>query len=87
MIRGIDGKIRYPRPLRVEMFQKIYNRIREHSGDVFVYFCMEPPWIWDAVMGEHPESNGDLDFWFAGSLFRRYPGLEMDEPMSNWYMD
>jgi spore photoproduct lyase len=87
MVRGIDGKMRYPRPLRVEMFQKIYDRIREHSEDVFVYFCMEPPWVWDAVMGEHPETNADLDFRFAWSLNQRFPELEMDEPVRESYRD
>ena len=85
MIRGKDGKMRYPRPLRQEMFKKIYSWIRDQSDDVFVYFCMEPPWVWDYVTGEHPESNADLDFWFARSLFQRFPELKLDEPLKEMY--
>jgi spore photoproduct lyase len=85
MIRGKDGKLRYPRPVRQEMFLKIYGWIREHAPDVFIYFCMEPPWVWDAVMGGHPESNAELDFWFGRSLHARFPELEMDEPLKEAY--
>jgi len=87
MIRGLDGKMRYPRPLRTEMFQKVYQRIRKHSKDVFVYFCMEPSWVWEKVMGHTPQSNADLDFQFAESLYHRFPELDMKKPERKFYKD
>lgn len=80
VIQGMDGKMRYPKPMRVEMYQKIYGWLKDQDPDLFVYFCMESAEIWDRVMGTHPESNEELDFWFARHLWERFPELEMDEP-------
>jgi len=80
MIRGIDGKIRYIRPARVKLFRYVFQRIRSFSKDVFVYFCMEPPWVWDSVMGCHPETNEELDYWFARSMNHRFPGVVCEKP-------
>jgi len=86
MIRGQDGKMRYPRPLRTGMYQKVFGWIKEEAPDLFVYFCMESPAVWDRVMGNHPESNEELDFWFAQSLWQRFPELDMDEPRREVYI-
>jgi len=80
MIRGIDNKMRYILPLRVELFRHVFNEIRKFSKDLFVYFCMEPPWVWDSVMGKHPASDEELDFWFARSMYKRFPELNMEKP-------
>jgi len=85
MVRGMDGKFRYPRPLRTAMFRRIYRRIREHDAGVFVYFCMEPPWVWRQVTGDAPASNSDLDYRFARSLARRFGHLNLDAPSREAY--
>ena len=86
MIRGLDGKMRYPRPLRIEMFRAIYDAIRKLAPEVFVYFCMEHPNVWDRVMGKHPEDNAELDYRFAESLYKRFGSeLEMDAPLLEYY--
>lgn len=90
MIRGLDGKMRYPRPLRVALYRQVYLAIRQAATDAapFVYFCMESPAVWDAVMGRHPESNAELDFWFAQDLWMRFGSeLNMDEPQLKFYPD
>jgi spore photoproduct lyase len=80
MIKGLDGKMRYPKPLRIEIYGKIYRWLKEKYPDLFIYFCMESPDVWDKVTGSHPESNEELDFWFAQSLRQRFPELNSDEP-------
>jgi spore photoproduct lyase len=85
MIRGLDGKIRYPRPLRSEMYRKIFDWLKEKDPSLFIYICMESPVVWDHVMGTHPLSNAELDFWFARSLYARFPELEMEEPDLKFY--
>jgi spore photoproduct lyase len=75
MIRGLDGKMRYPKPVRLELYRRIAGRIREKAPGVFVYFCMEPPDVWERVLGKSPSSNEELDRQFAVSLKRRYPEL------------
>lgn len=87
MVQGLDGKKRYPKPIRVEMYRKIMSWLKEKDEDLFIYFCMESPEVWDRVMGTHPESNGELDYWFARSLYRRFPELGMEEPQLEMYVD
>jgi len=57
MIRGLDGKLRYIKPLRIKMFRKVYQLIREMAPHVFCYLCMESPDVWEKVMGFSPSSN------------------------------
>ncbi len=86
MIRGLDGKMRYPRPLRTAMYRAVLERIRRRSEDVFVYFCMESRPVWEKVMGFAPEDNADLDYRFAESLHRRFPELGFPEPDRREYV-
>ncbi|MBC8376127.1 MAG: DNA photolyase [FCB group bacterium] len=81
LIRGMDGKMRYPKPLRLEMYRTVYNSLRYFGGDdLFIYFCMESAEIWERVMGWSPESNEHLDHLFAMSLYKQFPELMPSEP-------
>ncbi|MDD5765532.1 MAG: radical SAM protein [Candidatus Marinimicrobia bacterium] len=73
MIRGIDRKLRYVRPLRVSMYRPIYERLMRVPNPPFVYFCMESPTVWMDATGFSPENNNHLDFLFADNLHRRFP--------------
>ena len=86
LIRGMDGKMRYPKPLRLEMYRTVYSALREYgSDDLFIYFCMESAEIWERVMGWSPESNEHLDYLFAESLFNKFPGLMAEAPQRKVY--
>jgi spore photoproduct lyase len=76
MIRGLDGKMRYPRPMRTAMYRLVADRIRLHSRDVFLYFCMEHPAVWESVLGSAPASNDELDSWFTRSLSERFGSFD-----------
>lgn len=81
LIRGMDGKMRYPKPLRLDMYRTVYNALQEYGGkDLFIYFCMESAEIWERVMGWSPDDNEHLDYLFAESLYRRFPGLMQEAP-------
>lgn len=80
MIRGLDGKMRYIRPLRESMFSSVVEEIRRHDPNLFLYFCMEPPWMWERVLKWSPADNAALDYEFAQSLSRRFPELGQSEP-------
>lgn len=86
-IIGTDQKLRYFKPIRLEMFREIYSRIRSHSEDVFVYFCMESKDIWDKVMGFSPQSTNHLDYLFAESLCTRFPEMNFLKPDLKYYLD
>jgi len=59
-ITGTDGKMRYFKPLRIEMYKKITTRIKEISPDTLVYFCMEDDDVWENCLGFNPDEKGGL---------------------------
>ncbi|MBV1873647.1 MAG: hypothetical protein KUG80_02640 [Gammaproteobacteria bacterium] len=85
MVLGDDGKVRYIKPLRVEMYQFIYQLIREHAPDPFIYLCMERWDVWKKVMGWQPESTAHHDFLMSESLYKRFPQLEFTPPQREDY--
>lgn len=86
LIQGLDGKMRYPKPLRLDMYRKVYAWLHEYgSKDLFIYFCMESAEVWERVMGWSPDSNEHLDYLFAESLYRRFPGLMAEQPQREVY--
>ncbi|MCM8775692.1 MAG: DNA photolyase [Candidatus Omnitrophica bacterium] len=80
LVRGLDGKMRYFRPVRVQMYEKIYTQIRKSWKKVFVYFCMESSGVWKRIIGFSPENNAHLDYLFHESLNRRFPELRFCPP-------
>ncbi len=60
-IGGLDGKMRYFRTLRREMYRHIGGLLRKHAHpDTCVYFCMESEELWREVMGYIPADHGGL---------------------------
>ncbi|RMG05681.1 MAG: hypothetical protein D6726_00830 [Nitrospirae bacterium] len=85
MIAGDDGKMRYVKPLRLEMYRHMYKQIREAvGGDPLVYLCMERWDMWQRVLGFVPDSIGHLDYMFARSLWERF-GLGSGKPDRTLY--
>ena len=67
-IKGMDGKWRYPKPLRVEIYKWTADPLTQWSKNIFVYFCMELPDVWEKVFGWSPKDNEDFDKKFVESL-------------------
>ena len=61
-ITGNDGKLRYFKPLRLEIFQKVANTIRSSGGkNIPLYLCMESEEIWEKTLNWRPESKEDVE--------------------------
>jgi spore photoproduct lyase len=84
-IIGLDGKIRYLKPLRLEMYRIIVETIRQELGDVYIYFCMESDDVWQKVLGRDPADNLDVDWYFATSLYQKFPEFRLPEPHREVY--
>ncbi len=84
-VKGLDGKMRYFRPARTDLYRKVYGMLREKWKDVFVYFCMENKTVWRDVMGSSPEDNAHLDYLFHESVARRFPDLALPAPRRENY--
>ncbi len=59
-IKGIDGKMRYFKPLRIDFYRQIISFIREIAPNVVLYFCMEDDEVWQKALGETPRAFGGL---------------------------
>ncbi|WP_207262511.1 spore photoproduct lyase family protein [Desulfovibrio sp. Huiquan2017] len=59
-VPGLDGKARLLRPLRVEQFRFMVDRLRAHGMEEQLYFCMESTQVWKEVFGYAPRDFGGL---------------------------
>jgi spore photoproduct lyase len=50
-VRGLDGKMRYFRPLRTRMYRGVLASLKRHLSEDKVYLCMESPDVWQDVFG------------------------------------
>jgi spore photoproduct lyase len=59
-IPGLDGKMRYFKPLRINLYRKMVSWIKGIAPNVFVYFCMEDEEVWNRSLGFIPSDLGGL---------------------------
>lgn len=72
MVPGLDGKMRYLRPLRACMFRTVAGWIRELGGrEPLLYLCMESPEVWEEALGFAPGDMAALDKLFQERI-RQY---------------
>ncbi len=62
---GRDGKFRYLKEIRVEIYQKMAKWLRKVDPGLFVYLCMESQEVWERVFGWAPENSKHLNQMFA----------------------
>jgi spore photoproduct lyase len=68
MVRAPDGKLRYFKNLRVEMYGRLREWLEEALPGVQLYLCMESPRVWREVFGFAPEGE-ELAHLLDGRLF------------------
>lgn len=61
MFPSKDGKIRYFRPIREEMYRTVKELIEKNLKHVPRYLCMETKAVWQNVFGETPKSNSQVE--------------------------
>lgn len=66
MVRAPDGKLRYFKGVRVEMYSRLREWLAAAAPEAQVYLCMESPRVWREVFGQAPTA-GEL----AARLDRR----------------
>lgn len=59
-IKGLDGKMRYFKPLRINLYRAIIDAIRKRAPDVPLYFCMEDDEVWQKSLGYVPSDIGGV---------------------------
>ncbi|MDD2388784.1 MAG: DNA photolyase [Desulfobacterales bacterium] len=69
-IPGLDGKMRYFKPVRIRLYRKIVSWIKEIAPEVVVYFCMEDDEVWKKSTGFLPSEKGGLPKMLDESAIR-----------------
>jgi DNA repair photolyase len=59
-VRGLDGKMRYFKPLRIQLYRSLVSYIRQLAPGVCVYLCMEDETVWQKSVGVQPSQLGGL---------------------------
>ncbi len=59
-ISGLDGKMRYFKPLRIELYRKMISWIRDYAPHATIYLCMEDDEVWEKSLGFSPQDVGGL---------------------------
>ena len=64
MVQGPDGKYRYFKTIREEMYRSIRAKVQAVDPKLFLYLCMETKRMWEDVFQFVPESAKNLDAGF-----------------------
>ena len=59
-VPGLDGKLRYFRDLRVEMYMYLNKLLLSVHKDLCIYLCMESDDVWREALGFTPADRGGL---------------------------
>ncbi len=66
MVPGRDGKLRYFKPLRLQLYQRIVSLLQENGGErIPLYFCMEDDEVWRKVLKESPGRKAEFELAFS----------------------
>jgi spore photoproduct lyase len=59
-VSGLDGKMRYFKPLRIRLYRRMVDTLREIDPQVTAYLCMEDDPVWLKSFGFAPQEKGGL---------------------------
>lgn len=59
-ITGLDGKARYFKPIRIELYNFMREGLEKWSKDLGLYLCMESDEVWNRGMGWSPKTSAGL---------------------------
>ena len=59
-ILGLDGKIRYFKPIRIELYYFMRQLLETWHPDLGLYLCMESDEVWRSSMGWSPKTSSGL---------------------------
>ena len=59
-IKGLDGKMRYFKPLRHTLYKKFIDYVKDRAPNLCAYFCMEDEETWEQTIGFRPSDHDGL---------------------------
>ena len=83
LVPGADGKLRYFKPIRVEMYTKMLTWIQRYTAETGLYLCMESQEIWQKVFGHAPACSADVEQHIQGAELQHAPTAAQVIPLSS----
>jgi len=74
-ISGLDGKMRYFKPIRIELYRFIKQELDKWSGDLGLYLCMESDEVWKKALGWSPGDSEGLSRYLDRRAVQFFPDL------------
>jgi spore photoproduct lyase len=59
-VPGLDGKMRYFKPIRIQMYGFMAEMLRKWHEDLGLYLCMESHDVWEKSLGWSPKNSEGL---------------------------
>jgi spore photoproduct lyase len=59
-IKGLDGKMRYPKPLRIDLYKKMATMLHHTKHNFKLYLCMESDEVWRKALDFSPKDSAGL---------------------------
>ena len=59
-VPGLDKKMRYFKPIRIEMYSYIKDLLKSWHSNLGLYMCMESDEIWQESFGWSPKNSEGL---------------------------
>jgi spore photoproduct lyase len=61
-IKGRDGKLRYPKPVRIWLYRRVVELLKKAGGkDIPLYFCMESQDVWLQVLKKTTRGKKEVE--------------------------
>jgi len=73
-IMGLDGKMRYFKPLRTALYAFMGEHLSRWSPDLGLYLCMESHDVWQASLGWSPKESKGLSDYLDQRVLRIFGG-------------
>ncbi len=74
-IRGLDGKMRYFKPIRIELYGFMKQKLDEWGRDLGLYLCMESDEVWQRTFNWSPKDSSGLSRYLDGRAVKFFPDL------------
>jgi len=66
LIKGKDGKFRYFKPVRKELFRHVIDIFKKEGGErLLFYFCMETEEVWEEILNKKPKGKEDIEKYLS----------------------
>jgi spore photoproduct lyase len=67
-VTGLDGKMRYFKPIRLELYGFLRETLEKWHPDTGLYLCMESDEVWTRTMGWSPKDTAGLSAFLDGRV-------------------